>query len=324
MKRYHFRRHLPGQPYSRWDRWWGRKGSVTLTFGLLCCVLYVAAFLFAELAYPLGLYPYSPSSDAIDYQEADLPPSHTLLRSALDFRGIEYSPDTPLSHPLGTDQEGRDILIRTAKGATVSIQIGSLSVVLMIMLGVLLGSLRGYYPSSSWDAIATFAVNVIESPPRLVVLFIVAAASNFDMLWFAVTLGILNGARASHVVYNRTASLRTTGFIEAARELGLSDLVIIGKHIIWYNCREILALQICFAYVSAVLVEATLGYMEYGLPPRYVSWGRMLSEGLGGVARDQYWQFIPPAAALALTLLGLTLLADGLGRRFNIRTTDYL
>lgn len=318
-------RHLSvEQRASRWHKWRSTGGTGSLALGSVFLVLYLGAFVFGECAYPLGIYAYSPSRDAINYDEADLPPSVPAVRMLLDFRERDITVDVPSHHPLGTDRDGRDILIRTAKGTSVGVTAGLIAVGLMLFIGILLGSLTGYYPSTWWESGANFIVNVIESPPRLVVLIIVAAVSGFDMVWFAITLGVLNGARVAHVVHNKTSGLRTTGFIEAARELGLSDIMIVGKHIIWYNCREVLSLQIVFGFISVVLVEATLGFMDYGLHAKYTSWGRMISDGLGGIERSQYWQFVPPAAAIALTLLSLMFIADGLEKRYDIKTTDYL
>ena len=149
---------------------------------------------------------------------------------------------------------------------------------------------------------------------------IVAFASNFDFIFVMVVVGLLSSTRVSDIIKNVIATLKKEKFIDAAKELGLSDSKILLKHILKYHCRRILVIQFIMVFMNVVMIEATLSYLNFGVPEPYVSWGKMIYEGLGrktGTLLEQgyLWMSFPPIFMMILTAIGSLILADALNTR---------
>lgn len=310
-----------------------RPGSLSIVIGAVMIGLFVVGALYGQFAYQLNLYPHSPTD--VQYDRFDSPPASSFLRSLLDRREpfeyeFEYDYFEPVEgHPLGTDNDGRDIFIRVLNGASTYLYAGVLTVLISLIIGILLGSVSGYYRGRVSELIASYITNVLDAYPRIVILIIVAFISHFNLYTIMITLGILNATRIARIIAGTIESLKNTDFILAAKEIGLSDITIIGKHIVWYNCRHLLSIQIIYGFASVILIEATLSYIGYGIGEPLVSWGRMIYDGSGGrypfnFVEGIYWQAMPPVIAIIVTILGLNLLGDGLSKRFNVKQTEYL
>lgn len=308
-------------------------GSLSIVIGAVIIVLFVIGALYGQFAFRLNLYSHSPTD--VQYDRFDSPPSSQVLRSVLDRREpfeyeFQYDYLEPVEgHILGTDNDGRDIFIRVLNGASTYLYAGVLTVLISLVIGILLGSISGYYRGRVSELIASYLTNVLDAYPRIVILIIVAFISHFNLYAIMITLGILNSTRIARIITGTIESLKNTDFILAAKEIGLSDITIIGKHIVWYNCRHLLSIQIIYGFASVILIEATLSYIGYGIGEPLVSWGRMIYDGSGGrypfnFVEGIYWQAIPPVIAIIGTILGLNLLGDGLSKRFNVKQTDYL
>lgn len=306
-----------------------KPGAMSVIFGTLIVLAFVFSALFGQYAYQLRLYPHSPSE--VRYDRFDIPPSSKILQRILDRREFnEFEYYEPMrGHILGTDNDGRDIFIRVLSGASTYLYAGILTVLISLLMGVALGSISGYYRGAPAEMVSTYVTSVLDAYPRIVILIIVAFISNFNLYAIMAALGVLNATRVARIISTTTQSLKNTDFILAAKEIGLSDLTIILKHIVWYNCRHLLLIQVVYGFASVILIEATLSYIGYGVGEPLVSWGRMIYEGAGGrypfnFVDGIYWQAIPPAVAIIVTILGLNLLADGLSKRFNVKQTEYL
>jgi ABC-type dipeptide/oligopeptide/nickel transport system permease subunit len=301
-------------------------GGKSIIAGSIIAVLFLMAALLGSAGHGVNLYPYSPNE--VDFVNFDSPPSLSPLRVLLDRREFPDEPSADAFHIFGTDNDGRDIFIRICAGASTYLFAGMFTVFISLFVGIALGSSE-YYAGGLYDSGSRFIVSVIDSYPRVIILIIVAFISNFNLYAITGSLGLLNATRIARIVSSVVASLKNSDAVYAAKEIGLSDGVIILKHIVWYNCRQLLSVQIVYGLVSVVLIEATLSYIGYGVGEPLVSWGRMIYEGAGGrypfnLVEGIYWQVIPPAAAIIVTVLGLNLLADGLNKRISKRQTEYL
>ena len=306
-----------------------QSGTYSIVTGAFIIVLFVLGALYGQYAYQFNLYPHSPTD--VQYDRFDSPPASSFLSSILDRRELqEWEYVEPVKgHILGTDNDGRDIFIRVLNGASTYLYAGILTILISLIIGILLGSVSGYYRGSTPESITSYLTNVLDAYPRIVVLIIVAFISHFNLYAIMITLGVLNATRIARIVSGTIESLKNTDFILAAKEIGLPDRTIILKHIVWYNCRHLLSIQIIYGFASVILIEATLSYIGYGIGDPLVSWGRMIYEGSGGrypynFIEGIYWQAMPPVLAIVGTILGLNLLGDGLSKRFNVKQTDYL
>jgi ABC-type dipeptide/oligopeptide/nickel transport system permease subunit len=301
-------------------------GSKSILAGSVIAVLFLVAALLGSVGHRINLYPYSPNE--VDFVNFDTPPSPAPLRALLDRREYSDYESDGSYHIFGTDNDGRDVFIRVCGGASTYLFAGLFTILISLVAGVALGSSE-YYAGGVYDTVSRFIVSVIDSYPRVIILIIVAFISNFNLYALTGSLGLLNATRIARIVSSVVASLKNSDAVSAAKEIGLSDLVIILKHIVWYNCRQLLSVQIVYGLVSVILIEATLSYIGYGVGEPLVSWGRMIYEGAGGrypfnLVEGIYWQVIPPAAAIVVSVLGLNLLADGLNKRISRRQTEYL
>ncbi len=305
---------------------WSAPGGKSIVIGICIATGFVLAALFGSVGPALNLYPYAPTE--VDFVNFDSPPAIPLLQRLLDRReyGDEFRSDS--FHFFGTDNDGRDVFIRVCSGASTYLFAGMLTVIISLVLGIALGASE-YYSGSFYDASARFLISVIDAYPRIIMLIIVAFISNFNLYAITVTLGFLSATRPARIIAGKIATMRDSDSVAAAHEIGLPDRTIILKHIVWYNCRQLLSVQIIYIFAGVILIEATLSYIGYGIGDPLVSWGRMIYEGAGGrypfnLVEGMYWQVIPPAAAIILTILGLNLLGDGLSKRISRRQTEYL
>jgi len=253
-----------------------------------------------------------------------LPPSDPVIKYLLDRQTqSSFQLESHVSdkfYLLGTDMEGRDIFVRLLSGSFNYLWGGFITIVISILLGIFLASLKYYYTKSQLTVPANFIFNVLDSFPRIIIVIIILFITNFSFYALAITIGLLNSTKVTMIVGANIEKLKNTQFIEAAKELGVSDFNIIIKHILWYNSRAQLIIQIIFGFASLILYEATLAYLNLGAPESIVTWGKMIYEGIGFKAayllkNGLLWESLPAALMIILTLLGFNLLAEGVAKR---------
>jgi peptide/nickel transport system permease protein len=225
-----------------------------------------------------------------------------------------------VSHPLGTDTSGRDMLQTVLLAADNAFLPGLYSVVLAVGLGILFGIGWGYY--GGWrGSVVQSIIKVVHAIPRLFLLLIVAGRSNFSIYWIMTGLGVINFPKIAELIRARILQLQRQEFITAAREVGMRDLTILVKHILWYNCRHVLFIQASFGMADAVLTETTLSYLDFGAHGEIPSWGQMVAWGKNYLFVGQLWLCVVPALAIVMVILGFCLLGDGLSRLFKLKVT---
>jgi peptide/nickel transport system permease protein len=316
---------------------WGRLVLSGRLGGVVNVVLGSVMVLIIALPYLAGRTGLVELSDRSVTAEAASPPDWQWLAGWLDKREKQAPSETRsifagvgsagargqagadrMAHPLGTDSAGRDILHMILIGAENAFLPGLYSVVLSISLGCLFGILLGYY--GGWrGSIVSAIIKVVHSIPRLFLLLVVGAASNFDIYWIMTALGIVSFPKISETIAGKILSLQRQEFITAAREVGMKDRTILLKHILWYNCRHILFIQATFGMADAVLTETTLSYLGFGA--QGVSWGRMVATGKDNLFNGMLWMSVLPALAIVLVILGFCLIGDGLSRIFKLKVT---
>ncbi|MFQ5571726.1 MAG: ABC transporter permease [Rhodothermales bacterium] len=223
-------------------------------------------------------------------------------------------------HPLGTDEAGRDIGAALILGTRWTLLPGLLAVAVSMLLGVLIGGLAGYYEGRI-DAALSYVATLFESFPALVILFLAAVIFRYNLYAVMVVLGLILFPGVAREVKARVTTLKAQQFVEASRELGLSDAEILWKDIVWYNARPVLLARMFHGFALAVMVEVTLSYLNIGILPPTVSWGTMILAGRGLIESHQYWLAFFPALATGMSVAGFYLLGQGLGHRLRARKT---
>jgi peptide/nickel transport system permease protein len=256
----------------------------------------------------------------------------TLTLVATAAVSLVYTPRDPLEmsiagrlqgpsagHPLGTDQFGRDLLSRVMQGATTSILVGVIAVGIGMAVGVVFGILSGYF--GGWlDEGFMRLVDAVQGFPAILSALLLAAVFKPTLTISMVAIGVAFLPVFARLTRASFLEFRDRDFVVAARALGAGDGALIGRHIL-PNTLPPLIVQATISFPVAILAEAGLSYLGLGTQPPNPSWGLMLKEAQAFLTRNP-WYAIFPGGAIALTVLGLNLLGDGLRDLLDPKTAS--
>jgi peptide/nickel transport system permease protein len=215
-----------------------------------------------------------------------------------------------LSHWCGTDELGRDILSRLIYGSRISMLVGSCVVTASLALGLIVGSIAGYYGGRMDRFINVVVMNAFLSFPGilLAIAFVAFRGPGIFNLVLALSLGGWVGY--ARLVRAQVLAAREREFVEAARALGASDLRVIVRHIL-PNIIQPIIVQAAIGMAGAILAEATMSFLGLGVPPPTASWGTMLNDGRAHLF-DAPHLVIFPAVAVMLAVLSFNFIGDAL------------
>jgi peptide/nickel transport system permease protein len=242
-----------------------------------------------------------------------------VLTAALS---LVYTPADPLAmsiatrlqgpsadHPFGTDQFGRDTLSRVMTGAVTSIAVGLIAVGIGAGAGILLGLAGGWM--GGWiDETLMRLVDAVQGFPAILSALLFTAVFTPGMLVSMVAIGIAFVPAFARLTRGSVLELREREFVVAARALGSPDARLVARHVL-PNALPPLIVQATTSFPVAILAEAALAYLGLGTQPPHPSWGLMLREAQNFLSYNP-WFAVFPGGAIALTVLGLNLLGDGL------------
>ena len=235
---------------------------------------------------------------------------------------VVYTPRDPLrmelaarleapsaSHPMGTDQYGRDLLSRVMRGAVASLAVGAVAVGIGMGIGVILGAAGGWV--GGWlDESALRVADAVYGFPAVLSALLVTAVFGPGVLISMVAVGIAYVPVFARLTRANVLALRVQEFVTAAEALGARDAAILWRHVL-PNTVSPLIVQATISFPLAILAEAALSYLGLGTQPPHPSWGLMLREAQNFLQLSP-WFAIFPGAAIALAVLGFNLLGDGL------------
>lgn len=218
---------------------------------------------------------------------------------------------------LGTDKYGRDILSRIIVGTRVSLSVGLVTVIISLSLGLMLGSLAGYYRGRTDDVIMWF-INVIWSIPTLLLVFAITLALGKGFWQVFVAIGLSMWVNVARLVRGQVLAVRELEYIEATRALGYSGLRTIVKHI-WPNIMGPVMVIAASNFASAIVIEAGLSFLGIGVQPPQPSWGLMIKENYNFIITQNPMLALAPGFAIMLLVLAFNLLGNGLRDALNVR-----
>lgn len=213
-----------------------------------------------------------------------------------------------LDHLLGTDNLGRSMLSRVVYGGQLSLMIGLWVVLLNAVFGVLLGALAGYF--SRLDGPLMRFADALMAFPSVLLAIGIAAALGPSVSTVVIALAVVYIPRTARILRASVLVVRELDYVHSARVAGATHWHILFRHIL-PNSMSPLIVQLSFVFAYAILSEAVLGFLGLGAPPTQPSWGILIAEGRGYI-REAWWLTFMPGAAIALTVLGVNLLGDGL------------
>ena len=214
------------------------------------------------------------------------------------------------AHWFGSDELGRDILSRIIYGARISMLVGSCVVLTSLALGLVIGSIAGYYGGRVDRFVNVVLMNAFLSFPGILLAMAFVAFRGPGILNLVLALSLGGWVGYARLVRGQVLAAREKEFVEAARALGASDLRIIVHHIL-PNIIQPVIVQSAIGMAGAILAEATMSFLGLGVPPPTASWGTMLNDGRAHLF-DAPHLVLFPALAVMLAVLSFNFIGDAL------------
>jgi peptide/nickel transport system permease protein len=247
------------------------------------------------------------------------PPNTQYRDIGLTPNGLPKPPNSVFW--LGTDDLGRDILVRIAYGARISLLVGVVATGLTVVVGVVLGLTAGFL-GGAVDTLLARLVDVVLSVPFLLVAIALVSITGPSMTVTILVIGFFSWAAIARIVRGQVLSIREREYVEAARSLGAGT----GRIMFIDILPNVLAPVIVYTTLLipvVIIVQATLSFLGLGLPPPTADWGGMISQAQNYYT-TAWWFVVFPGAALLITTLAFNLFGDGVRDAFDPRIDQVL
>ncbi len=222
-----------------------------------------------------------------------------------------YRSGPAANHPLGTDSSGRDVFSRLLYAGRVSLSVGLVAVAIYTLIGVILGAFSGFY--GGWlDSCIMRLADIVLSFPALILIITVVSVLGPSIYNIIIVIGLLGWPPIARIVRALFLSLREREFVLASRTVGVSNGRIIFRHML-PNALAPVIVAATFGMANAILLEAGLSFLGLGVQPPTPSWGNMLKDAQSlTVLESMPWLWIPPGTMIALAVLSINFIGDGL------------
>jgi len=282
------------EPRSPWKDAWRRLISLsTARLGLFIMITLVLVSILAPL-----VHHYDPTLD-----------SNLKLRLKPPSR----------EHVLGTDNLGRDVLVRLLHGARYSLGVGFVSVGIGLTIGGVLGIMTGFFGGATDKIIMRF-MDILLAFPALLLAIAIVAVRGPGLANAMVAVGVVLIPTYARLARSMVLSAREQEYVLAAICIGAADSRIMFRHIM-PNILSPIIVQATLGLASAILWAAALGFLGLGQQPPKPEWGVMLSDSYQYLAKGAWWVIVSPGVAIMLAVLGFNLLGDGLRDALDPRLT---
>ena len=289
------------------DIWWSFKRSPVTIVAAVLAVLCILGAVLAPIIAPHNPYDHA----QISLLDSNLPPMCYVSGKA-DF-------------PLGTDQQGRDILSTIMYGSRISLLVALCAVAMSIVMGVGLGLLAGYVGGRVDSIIMRIADIQLTFPAILVALLISGIGRQFvpkelqDSLALYViifSIGLTGWVQYARTVRGSTLVEKSKEYVQAARVIGVSKMAIMVRHVLPNVLGPVLVIA-TLNIANAIIAEATLSYLGVGMPSTQPSLGTLINEGQSVLFAGEWWNIVFPGIALIVMVVSVNLVGDWLRDALN-------
>lgn len=226
-----------------------------------------------------------------------------------DWDAMSLPPSLKNAHFWGTDDAGRDLLVRSLIGGRISLTVGLLATLASVSLGIAWGATAGFM-GGKVDALMMRIVDMMYAIPYLLIAILLVTILGRDFYLVVLTITVFSWMDMARVVRGQTLSLRSTEFVEAARAIGVSTPRIIFSHIV-PNLLGVVVVYTTVTVPGVILTESVLSFLGLGIQEPMTSWGVLIEDGTK-VMEVSPWLLLFPAAMLSLTLYCFNFIGDGL------------
>ena len=234
-------------------------------------------------------------------------------RDALDLGSILARPSA--EHVLGTDELGRDVFARLIHAGRFSMLVALCSVAIALAIGVLMGTIAGYYGRLA-DTAVTIAMDLFLSVPVFLVLLVAAFACGGRLWLIPLVIGGTSWMETARIVRSLVMSLKDEGFVEAARAAGANDASVIARHVLPQALPSVIV-SATVGFAQAMLVESALSFLGFGVQPPVPTWGNML-QNANVFIREAPLAAFAPGFMIFITCLSFNYIGEGLRRMLAI------
>lgn len=227
----------------------------------------------------------------------------------VDLRAVQKSPSS--AHILGTDLSGRDVLARLITGTRTSLIVGFGGVAVYVSIGILAGTLAGFF-GGALDQLLMRLTDTVLSIPTLLLVIIFVSVIGPSLASVIGVIGLLGWPQVARIVRGQLLSLRHAEFVTASRAAGAESWRILIRHLL-PNIMGPISVASTFGVASSILLEAALSFLGLGVRAPNPSLGIMINEARApSVLHDVPWLWLPPGIIIAITVLSVNFIGDGI------------
>lgn len=226
-----------------------------------------------------------------------------------DWSNMGIAPNVESKHFFGTDQLGRDLLVRTAVGGSISLMVGIAGALVAVVFGTIYGAVSGY-AGGKVDMLMMRFVEVLSAFPFMFFVILLVTLFGRNIIFIFMAIGLVSWLDIARIVRGQTLSLKNKEFIIAAQTGGVSTWNIITRHIV-PNVLGVVVIYASLLVPGMIMFESFLSFLGLGVQEPMTSWGALLQEG-SQTMQVAPWQLIAPAFFLVVTLFCFNFIGDGL------------
>ncbi len=226
-----------------------------------------------------------------------------------DWSYMGVAPSIENKHYFGTDQLGRDLMVRTAIGGRISLMVGIAGALVAVLFGTLYGAVSGYI-GGKVDMVMMRMLEILNAFPFMFFVILLVTFFGRNLMLIFVAIGMVSWLDVARIVRGQTLGLKQKQFIEAAKVGGVSNKNIVVRHIV-PNVLGVVVVYASLLVPSMILFESFLSFLGLGVQEPMTSWGALLQEGTQTLSVAP-WQIIVPSIFLVITLFCFNFIGDGL------------